>query len=78
MSISQSGKNNAMYGMHHSEESRLKMSQSMKGSQNAKGNIWITDGISNKVIRNLSDLPDGWYRGRIISRKGKGDYVEVS
>lgn len=78
MSISQSGKNNAMYGVHHSEESRIKMSQSRKGNQNAKGNIWITDGISNKVIRDLSDLPDGWSRGRTLSKKGKGDYNEVS
>ena len=76
MSEAQSGEHNAMYGKHHTEETRAKMSVSRQGNQNAKGNIWITNGISNKIVRDLCQVPAGWYRGRTV--KKKGDCVEVS
>lgn len=62
------GEKNGMYGKHHTEESRKKMSESRKGNQNAKGNIWITDGINNKIIRDLADIPEGWRRGMTVKK----------
>lgn len=64
-----SGEKNGMFGKTHSESARKSMSESRKGNQFAKGNIWITDGVSNKVIRNLSDIPQGWRQGRTICKR---------
>lgn len=56
-------------GKTHSIETRQKMSQKGKertGSKNSQfGTIWITNGIVNKKIKSIDDLPDGFYRGRV-------------
>jgi hypothetical protein len=57
-------------GKKHSDESKDKMSKSSKGKgigeKNSQfGTIWITNGKNNKKIKKYSDIPDGWYRGRV-------------
>lgn len=64
-----SGERNGMYGKTHTDAVKRQMSISRQGNQNAKGNIWITDGINNTIVRDLKDIPDGWRRGRTIKRK---------
>lgn len=64
-----SGEKNGMFGKTHSESARKSMSESRKGNQNAKGNIWITDGTNNKIVRSLSDIPEGWRQGRTICKR---------
>lgn len=34
-----------------------------------KGSFWITNGIESKQIFNASEIPDGWYKGRIMKIK---------
>lgn len=53
----------------HSDETKAKMSASKKvtsaGERNSQfGSMWITNGISNKKIKAVDPIPDGWYRGR--------------
>ena len=64
-----SGEKNGMFGKTHSESARKSMSESRKGNQYAKGNIWITDGTANKIVRSLSDIPEGWRQGRTICKR---------
>lgn len=52
----------------HSEESKLKMSNSKKDKCNGKnnsqyGSFWITNGKENKKSKDA--IPEGWYRGRV-------------
>lgn len=55
-------------GKFHSEETKQKMSKiasERTGDKNSQyGTFWITNGSENKKVRNLEDIPDGWYRGR--------------
>lgn len=38
-----------------------------KGSKNSQyGSMWITDGITNKKIKSVDIIPDGWYKGRVV------------
>ena len=59
---------------HHTDEHKLKQSEIMKikskGSNNSQyGTMWITNGRDNKKIRKDTDhIPDGWYKGRAISK----------
>ena len=55
----------------HSEETKKKMSESSKsmgiGNKNSQfGTCWITNGIENKKINKFENIPNGWYKGRII------------
>lgn len=37
-----------------------------KGTKNSQfGTMWITDGLSNKKIKKIDSIPDGWNRGRL-------------
>lgn len=63
-------------GTTHSDDSRRRMGESKRGNQNAKGNMWITNGVSNIVIKDPKDLPEGWRFGRTILCKSKGDSIE--
>ena len=65
--------NGTFAGKTHSEESKRKISLSsavhQRGSKNSQyGTRWITDGTSNKKIKNVDSIPEGWYRGRITKR----------
>jgi len=38
-----------------------------KGEKNSNfGTMWITNGTENKKVKKTDNIPDGWYRGRII------------
>ena len=67
-SVALSGEHNPMYGKRHTKEARKRMSEFRKGNQYAKGNIWITNGVVNKIIRNLADMPEGWRRGVTVKK----------
>ena len=63
------GNGNGFSGKNHSEETKLKMSLNKKGKsvgeKNSQfGTCWITNGISNKKIKNSDIVPNGWYYGR--------------
>jgi len=52
-------------GKSFSEETKDKMSKSKIGNKNSQfGTMWITNGIENKKIKNDSNIPEGWYKGR--------------
>lgn len=56
-------------GKNHTDESRNKISKSMKGkgigSENSQfGTIWITNGEQNKKINKDERIPLNWYKGR--------------
>lgn len=57
-------------GKKHSEETKQKMRKSKNaGSQNSQfGTMWITDGINSQRIKKIDNVPNGWYKGRIISK----------
>ena len=61
-------------GKKHSEESKNKIGKTNSISQQGKNNsqygtIWITNGLQNKKIKNnIDNVPDGWYRGRVIKK----------
>jgi hypothetical protein len=68
-------KNNAgnFTGKIHKKESKIKISESLKGkgigSNNSQyGSFWITNGIENKKVKGLYQLPEGWYKGRITNK----------
>jgi hypothetical protein len=56
-----------------SEESRLKRKTTFEKNQHAKGiknsqygTMWITNGIENKKIKIGDNMPDNWYKGRVM------------
>lgn len=55
-------------GMIHTDESKMKMSESHKlrmlKNNPHTGTRWITDGDINKKIKHTDSLPFGWYYGR--------------
>jgi len=66
--LSESGKGNQHWlGKKHKEESKQKMSKPKnQGEKNSQfGTIWITNGIENKKVKKDSEIPNGWYRGRL-------------
>ncbi len=55
----------------HTEESKNKISNSLKGKcigrKNSNyGNMWITTGKENKLIKKTDAIPNGWIKGRKI------------
>lgn len=60
-------------GRKHSSETKEKMSLSAKGKhlgqKNSQyGSMWITNGIENKKIKIIDEIPVNWYRGRTIKQ----------
>lgn len=58
-------------GIKHSNKTKDLMSEAKrgkyKGSDNSQfGTMWITDGISNKKIKKIDIIPEGWKQGRIL------------
>ena len=58
-------------GKHHTDETKQKIGYANSIHQNGDGNsqfgtMWITDGINNKKIKKGDDVPEGWYKGRVI------------
>lgn len=61
--IDNSGKNNGMYGKHHSEETKKKMSELHKGNKNSQfGTHWYTNGEVNIKAKKC---PEGFKPGRV-------------
>jgi hypothetical protein len=59
-------------GKHHSEETKKLMSNRAKNRPNlTTGTIYITDGIHNKRVKDLSLAPEGWVKGRTYKNKFK-------
>lgn len=57
-------------GKKHTEESKIKMSESKKGIYDGEknpqfGTFWITNGIENKKLKKEDIIPNGWRKGRI-------------
>lgn len=62
--------NGTFLGRNHSEESKAKMKQSKlnhgSGQNNSQfGTMWITNGSSNRKIKSVDIIPEGWYKGRV-------------
>ncbi len=60
-------------GKKHSEESKLKISKSMKDKGIGKSNsqydtMWITNDIENRKIKKNGMVPNGWRKGRVIKK----------
>jgi len=55
-------------GKKHTEESLDKMRgprEKSSGEKNSQhGTMWITNGIENKKIKKIDNIPEGWYKGR--------------
>lgn len=46
------------------------MRESQTGSGNSQyGTMWITDGVSSRKIDRTNEIPEGWSKGRTVSRK---------
>ena len=60
-------------GRKHSDKTKLKMSESSKGtgigSNNSQfGSCWITNESKNRKIMRGDNIPDGWRLGRVIKK----------
>lgn len=55
-------------GKKHTEETKLKMRKPKNvGANNPNyGTMWITNGSQNKKIKKIDNIPEGWYKGRIM------------
>jgi hypothetical protein len=72
LSVSQKYPKSPFYGKRHSDSTKKKIGMSvsnkqMKEKNSQYGTIWITNGSENKKIKDLSQIPEGWYRGRKIT-----------
>ena len=48
----------------------FKIRANQVGSNNSQfGTIWITNGTQNKKLKNLDEIPEGWYKGMISRRE---------
>lgn len=65
--------NGTFYGKKHSDHTKRligeKNSVKMQGEGNSQyGSIWITNGIENKKIKDVYNIPEGWYKGRVFKK----------
>ena len=68
----QCGKNNPMYGKHHSIETKKKLSESHKGFRNSMSSrMWIKNPQTRecKVWLKTEPIPSGWERGKYQPKK---------
>lgn len=64
----------------HSDKTKQLMSNQRKNTglniKNSQyGTCWITNGTENKKIKKDINIPEGWYKGRIVLKKKSGDIV---
>jgi hypothetical protein len=57
------------------EEQKLKQKESLRrikhqqGTSNSQyGTIWITNGSENRKIKKSDEIPNGWRKGRFVSK----------
>jgi hypothetical protein len=65
------GENNGMFGKHHSQETRQKLSKSHIGEKNSQyGKMWICNDETreSKSILKSDSIPNGWRKGRILKK----------
>ena len=77
------GENSIFYGKHHTEETKIKLSEALKGrtfseeakkkiSEALKGRnkdrIWINNGVISKMVK-CDEIPEGFVRGRLKCKK---------
>ena len=65
------GKNNPMYGKHHSKETRMQMSKKKQGKNNSQyGKMWICNDETHesRSILKTDLIPPGWRKGRFCKR----------
>ena len=60
---------NSFTGKEHSIETKQKIgetnSKHQLGDKNSQyGTMWITNGVENRKIKKIDDIPKGWYKGR--------------
>lgn len=55
-------------GRRNAESGHLKRIAQLPSNRN-RGMVWVTDGQSNEMIKDLSEIKDGWYRGKTQKRK---------
>jgi len=65
--------NGTFFGKTHSDSTKeligSKNSIHMSGKGNSQfGSVWITDGKQNKKIKAVDDMPEGWYKGRVLNK----------
>jgi len=61
---------NSLTGKTHSDSTKEKISNAVSGKNNSQyGTIWITDGIENKKIKNVEQIPNGWNRGMTVKKE---------
>lgn len=69
--ISYKGENNGMYGKHHTEETRKRLSETHLGEKNSSfGKHWYTNGVDELK---LFECPNGWWPGRLSSK-----YIDIA
>ena len=61
------------YGKKHSDDTKRLISEKnsvrMQGDGNSQyGSMWITNGTENKKIKGMYNIPEGWYKGRVIKK----------
>ena len=61
-------------GVPMAESTKKKLSEIGSGEANSQyGSWWVTNGIENKKIRRVEDMPEGWHNGRTVNHiKGFG------
>ena len=61
--------NGTFYNKTHSDEAKKKIGEAnskLVGEKNSQfGTMWITDGQTNKKIKKIDIIPEGWYNGRV-------------
>jgi hypothetical protein len=62
-----SSKGGKIQGKRNAESGHLK--RISKLSKRNKGMFWMTNGIENKMITDLSEIPEGWYNGKTQKKK---------
>ena len=60
-------KNPSFLGKKHTEATKAKMRKSKNAGVNNPnyGKFWITNGLENRLIKELDFIPEGWYKGRV-------------
>lgn len=61
------------YGKKHSEYTKRAIGEknaiAMKGKGNSQyGSMWITNGKESMKIKTVDNIPEGWYKGRVIKK----------